>query len=200
MHHILSHLSGIVLYGVVALTVFGETGIVALFFLPGDSMLFSLGMLAYDQVVPLHTAIIVIAFAAFFGNILGYYLGTVVRNRRTTNHLLQRIPEKYVVKTELFYAKYGTWAVFLSRFVPVVRTAAPFLAGISRMNRRHFILFSAVGAVLWPLAVVILGFSVGSYFDIRHVEYISAGLMLFATILTVVGVYIAKRSVQKNRT
>ena len=68
------------------------------------------------------------------------------------------------------------------------------------MNRRHFILFSAVGAVLWPLAVVILGFSVGSYFDIRHVEYISAGLMLFATILTVVGVYIAKRSVQKNRT
>ncbi|MBP6857805.1 MAG: DedA family protein [Candidatus Pacebacteria bacterium] len=178
--------------------VFAETGVVAFFFLPGDTLLFTLGLMSFQGIISLGFIVPVIIIAGFFGNLLGYHLGKLVRDKRHSVELLKRIPDKYVVRTENFYKKFGSLTVVLSRFVPIVRTIAPFLAGASRMNYKKFVAFSLLGAMLWGSIVTTLGYFLAKYIDVAHIEYIGFGLMISASVLTPLAVFLSKKFIKKS--
>ena len=194
----LTSLSEPLIYLSIFAIIFAETGILACFFLPGDSLLFSIGLFAQQGLVSLPVAILVLIFSGFLGNILGYEIGIFFRSKHHKSRFLKRIPDKHVERTEKFYKKHGSWAIVLARFVPVVRTVAPFLAGVSKMGYRKFIILSFFGVVLWSVIVTLAGFFFGSLIDISHVAYVGIGLMILASILTPLLLLIVKKYFSKN--
>ncbi len=157
------------LYLVLFAIVFAETGLVVLPFLPGDSLLFSIGVLcAMDPVrlgvpadgfVPsLPVAMAVLFAAALTGDCVNYFAGRFVGPKVFNSDTSRLLNKKHLVKTQLFYEKYGSKAIIMARFVPIVRTFAPFVAGIGQMKFPRFITFSLVGAGLWVGLLVPLGY------------------------------------------
>ncbi len=144
--------------------VFIECG---LFFpiLPGDSLLFAIGLFIAtgDLDINLFVALIVLSIAAFAGNVVGYEIGRAIgtplyhRNGRI-------LKEKYFEQSHAFFEKHGAKALVIGRFVPIVRTFITVVAGVSRMDRRHFFVWSGVGAVLWVWTVTLLGYFLGDRF------------------------------------
>jgi membrane-associated protein len=150
------------LYVVLALIIFAESGLVVLAVLPGDSLLFATGALAARPGSPLDitwTALLLIA-AAVVGDFVNYWLGAYLGPAVFTERSRWLNP-KYVQRTERFYARYGKKTIFLSRFVPIVRTFAPFLAGIGRMDRRTFAIYNVTGGATWILSCLLAGYYFG---------------------------------------
>ena len=152
------------LYAVLFAIVFAETGLVVTPFLPGDSLLFALGAIGANERIginlPLVTVLLIVA--AILGDAvnywIGYRLGPAVFKREDSK-LLNR---KHLLRAQEFYEKYGGKTIILARFVPIVRTFAPFVAGVGRMNFFRFWLFNVVGAVAWVLICVLAGYFLGS--------------------------------------
>lgn len=142
-------------------TVFAESGLLIGFFLPGDTLLFGAGILAAQGVFNLPLLIFVVITAAILGDNVGYSIG-----RRTGRRLLDKKesilfkPER-VELAEKFYAKHGGKTIILARFVPVVRTFAPMVAGMSKMPRQKFMIYNVVGGVLWGGGVTLAGYYLG---------------------------------------
>jgi membrane-associated protein len=150
---------------VLAIIVFAESGLLVGFFLPGDSLLFFAGFLsskAGDHTLPaLPIVAAVAAVAAVLGDQVGYLLG-----RQLGPTLLRRPKSRLfnpanVAKTEAFFAKHGAKAIVLARFVPIVRTFVPTIAGVSRMHYRTFVTYNVIGGVLWGVGITTLGFFLG---------------------------------------
>ena len=142
----------------IALVIFAETGLLIGIIFPGDSLLFIAGFLAsngYLDVVPLVSAVVV---AAILGDSVGYWFGAAVGETLFTREDSRFFKKEYVARTQRFFAKYGARAVVLARFVPVVRTFAPILAGVGEMPYARFIAYNVVGAFLWGAGMVALGF------------------------------------------
>ncbi len=147
---------------VVALIIFAESGLLAGFFLPGDTLLFSAGFFAAQGKLPLFWLLPLVIVSAIAGYEVGYRIGSRFGRRlfHKPDGLLFR--QEYLEKSEVFYEKHGGKTVMLSRFVPVVRTFAPIVAGIGRMPKGRFLIFNAAGAVVWGGGVVLLGNFLGS--------------------------------------
>ncbi len=162
------------LWGAVAI-VFAECGLLIGFFLPGDSLLFTVGLLITTGVIDhsLWLACLVLTLAAFAGNVVGYQIGWVggpAIFRKEDSRLFRR---EYVDKTVAFFDKYGNRAIVLARFVPIVRTFITVMAGVGRMDRRRYFIYSGVGAVLWATGVTLLGAALGQVPFVRdNVEII----------------------------
>lgn len=142
-------------------TVFAESGLLIGFFLPGDTLLFGAGILAAQGIFDIYLLIGVVVVAAILGDNVGYSIG-----RRTGTRLFQKKesvlfkPERLEL-AEKFYEQHGGKTIILARFVPVVRTFAPMVAGASKMSRQRFMLFNVVGAVLWGGGVTLVGYFLG---------------------------------------
>ena len=142
--------------------VFAESGILLGIFLPGDSLLFAAGLLAGGGVLSYWLLVSVVCIAAIFGDSVGYWFGYTVGERlyeRPDSRLFKRA---YLVKTHAFFEKYGARAVILARFVPIVRTIAPILAGVGRMPYGRFLSYNIIGGLLWGAGVVSAGFFLGT--------------------------------------
>lgn len=196
--HTLTTFSEPLIYLITFAIIFAETGIAACFFLPGDTLLFSLGLFAHQGLISLPTIIGVIIIAGFTGNLVGYAMGKFVRQKRESSRLLQKVPESHIQKTEYFYEKYGTWAVALSRFVPIVRTLTPFLAGVSKMNYRRFVALSLLGSIAWSTIVTLVGYGLGAYLNVAYIGYISLGLMVLASVVTPIVLILSRRLFKKG--
>jgi membrane-associated protein len=152
------HTYGAWAYGVLFLIIFCETGLVIFPFLPGDTLLFAVGSLAARNILQIDYVIVLLIAAAILGDSTNYWIG------RNTEHLLEKIKDRwyfkkaYLQKTHDFYEKYGVKTVILARFVPIVRTFAPFVAGIGMMPYRKFLSFSALGSVLWIGSLTATGY------------------------------------------
>jgi membrane-associated protein len=149
-------------YAGLAFLIFAESGLFIGIFLPGDSLLFAAGLLAAGGFFVLGPLILVVVAAAIVGDSVGYWFGSEVGD-----HLFQRkdsrfFKQEYLKRTERFYKKYGGRAVVLARFVPIVRTIAPILAGVSSMTYRTFISYNVIGGIAWGTGMVLLGFFLGS--------------------------------------
>jgi membrane-associated protein len=147
------------LYAVLFLIVFCETGLVVTPFLPGDSLLFAAGALtALDgsplQLPPLAALLIV---AAVTGDALNYSIGSYVGPAVFTSEHSRLLNRQHLIRTQRFYAKHGGKTIFLARFVPIVRTFAPFVAGIGRMPYSYFATWNVTGALVWVLSFLIAG-------------------------------------------
>lgn len=173
---------GIFIYAVLFLILFCETGLVITPFLPGDSILFACGALSVNgniQAVPLLALFLA---AAILGDGVNYMIGRRIGGYMlTANHRL--IKPAYIEKAQSFYDLYGGKAILLSRFIPVVRTFAPIVAGIGKMPYRHFAVYNILGAVIWVPLFLSLGYCFGNLpFMKNHFTFVVAGIIMFSFI------------------
>ncbi len=148
-------------YAILFLIVFCETGLVVTPFLPGDSLLFAAGAFAAlgsFEVVPLMLLLIVAAIA---GDTVNYWIGARIGPRAFSGNV-RFLKQEYLVRTTAFYEKHGGKTIVLARFIPIVRTFAPFVAGVGRMNYARFLAYNVVGAVVWVTLFTLAGFYFGN--------------------------------------
>jgi membrane-associated protein len=150
---------GLLLIGAI---IFAESGLLAGFFLPGDTLLFTAGFFAAQDKLPLLWLLLIVVAAAFAGYEVGYHVGAKFGKRlfRKKDGVIFR--QEYLEKSEVFYEKHGGKTIMLSRFIPIVRTFAPIVAGIGDMPRKRFTFFNIAGGAVWGVGVVLLGYVLGS--------------------------------------
>lgn len=155
---------GLWLYLILFLVIFCETGLIIMPFLPGDSLLFALGALcaAPNSVLDVGILFVVLVVAAILGDNVNYYVGHKLGRRLIHSKKNRFINPEYLTRTEKFFNKYGGKTIIMARFAPIVRTYAPFVAGLSIMNWSRFLTFNVVGAFLWIGSFLIAGFYFGN--------------------------------------
>ena len=169
--HIDQHLTefvnqyGLWVYAILFLIIFVETGVVVMPFLPGDSLLFAAGMLA-AQPNELNIAIVILLLliAAILGDSLNYSIGKNLGYKAIQVKIFgkQFVKQSQLDKTHEFYEKYGSKTIVIARFVPIVRTLAPFVAGIGKMKYTTFITYNIIGAILWVVGITLAGYFLGN--------------------------------------
>ncbi len=190
------------IYIILFLVIFIETGFVAMPFLPGDSLLFTAGIFAASGELSLIYLLFLLFSAAVLGDNCNYWVGRKIglkifqlklRNKTIVN-------KKYLDQTELFFDKNGTKAIIMARFVPFVRTFAPFAAGIGKMNYKRFLVFDIVGGFLWVFSLTIAGYLLGEVKWIReHIDLVCLGI-IFISILPMLFEFIKAKRNKKSST
>ena len=165
--HLDKHLADLVIhygswvYGILTIIVFCETGLVIAPFLPGDSLLFAIGALcAVGSLNPFIIAPLLF-IAAISGDNLNYWFGRTIGSKAFSNPESKIFKQSYLQRTQSFYTDYGSKTIVIARFVPIVRTFAPFVAGLGKMNYRTFLSFSVGGALLWIILLISAGYFFG---------------------------------------
>ena len=174
---------GIVIYVILFLVIFIETGLVAMPFLPGDSLLFTAGLFAASGDLNLTALLILLFLAAVLGDNCNYWIGRKIGLKVFSLKIKDRqiVNEKYLDQTEAFFEKNGVKAIIMARFVPFVRTFAPFAAGIGKMNYRTFFLFDVLGGFLWVFSLTFAGYLLGEVQWIReHIDIVCLGIILIS--------------------
>lgn len=152
---------GVWVYAILFTIIFCETGLVVTPFLPGDSLLFVVGALAATGALDVQAVILLLMAAAFLGDNTNYWIGRFIGPRVFTQES-RWLNRRYLDKTEVFYEKHGGKTVLFARFLPIIRTFAPFVAGIGHMTYKRFVLFSILGAIAWINSLVFLGYFFGN--------------------------------------
>jgi membrane-associated protein len=142
--------------------IFCETGLVVTPFLPGDSLLFVLGAMAAVGDLRLAVLVPALCLAAISGNMLNYTIGVFLSNKVINNQAIHFVKQAYIKRTHEFFEKYGAKTIIITRFVPIIRTFAPFLAGVGSMPYGKFTIYNIVGGTAWVLVGVLSGFFFGN--------------------------------------
>jgi membrane-associated protein len=174
--------------------IFAESGLLIGFFLPGDSLLFTAGVLYHAGIlpgnlpIPFWVFLIFLFLAAVLGDTVGYWFG-----RKTGPHIFKKpdarlFKQGHIQKAQEFYEKHGGKTIIIARFVPIVRTFAPIVAGTAKMEYRRFLAFNVIGGFIWTFGVTILGYSVGAAFaaaglDIDHVLLPIIAIIILVSVL-----------------
>ncbi len=174
---------GLWTYFIIFFIIFFETGFVILPFLPGDSLLFVCGAAAASGIMELQWLIPAIIAGAILGDTVNYWIGNYLGIHVFLERFPSLVKKEYIDRTYGFYEKYGGAAIFVARFVPVVRTFAPFLAGIGSMNYRRFITYNILGGCAWTFVVVLGGY----YFGTLPVIKENMSLLILLVILVTLG-------------
>lgn len=156
---LLSHTGSALALLVAFLVLFAESSLI--FFLPGDSFVIAVALLASQDILPIWPLLIVMFLGAVLGNNLGYYLGKRFGHRLFSKENSLLFDKKHVERSELFYAKHGPITIILARFTPMVRTLAPVLAGVGKMEYKKFLVYNIVGAILWVFGLGLLSYYAG---------------------------------------
>lgn len=185
-------------YAIICLILFCETGLVVTPFLPGDSLLFAVGAtIAKIGVLNIWLAIPMMIAAVLLGDNVNYFMGKLIGKRLfdTQNPILKRILKReYLTKTENFYAKYGGQTVIMARFVPIIRTFAPFVAGIGAMDYKKYIGYCIGGAIFWVTTLTLLGYSLGSHpWVSKNFEIVILAIIFISILPPIVQFFLEKR-------
>lgn len=190
--HIDRHLAEIIqnygtwAYLILFIIIFCETGLVVTPFLPGDSMLFVIGALGATGALNINLAILLLIIAALVGNTLNYFIGKMIGERIMESRNNRFVKKEYIRKAQAFYDKYGGKAIFLSRFLPILRTFAPFVAGIGKMSFDKFSMYNLAGAAAWVLVFMLGGFFFGNIPLVKeNLTYVIFGI-IFVSLLPAV--------------
>ncbi|MCU0300197.1 MAG: VTT domain-containing protein [Candidatus Nanopelagicales bacterium] len=165
--------------------VFAECGLLIGFFLPGDSLLFMIGLFIASGVIaiPLPVACLLLTIAAVAGNLTGYWIGYRAGPPLFTRPDSRLFKHEHVEKTHAFFERYGARAIVLARFVPIVRTFITAMAGVGRMDFRTYALYSTIGGVLWATGVTVAGYFLGTIpFVKEHIELILLGIVAVSVV------------------
>ncbi len=180
----LSPVAPFLFYVVIAGIIFVETGLLVGFFLPGDSLLFSAGLVsAARDDVNIVFLVLIIFLAAFIGDQVGYVIGRKVGRPYLEKHKSKRMI-KMLERSERFYEKYGWWSVVIARYIPWVRTFVPPIAGAVKMNYYKFLFANALGALLWGAGITLAGFYSGSIPWVKNISYALAAFFVFACLIS----------------
>ncbi|MBW7955426.1 DedA family protein [Patescibacteria group bacterium] len=153
---------GFLTYAILFLIVFAETGLVVTPFLPGDSLLFATGAIAAIGDLNIFFVLAILIAAAIIGDTVNYWIGHFLGQKIIDSPKVPFINQKHIDKTQAFYAKHGGKTIILARFVPIVRTFAPFVAGVGKMDYSKFILYNIIGGVVWVLSFTLAGYFFGN--------------------------------------
>jgi membrane-associated protein len=192
--YLLDQFGDYALWGAAAV-VFAECGLLVGFFLPGDSLLFTVGLLvSQDKIsIPLWVCCVVLFVAAVVGNACGYAIGAKAGPRIFQREDSRFFQQKYVDKTREFFDKYGNRAIVLARFVPIVRTFITVMAGVAGMGFRRFLFYSTIGGLLWASGVTVLGYYLGQIDLVRNnIEAMLLAIVLVSVMPVVVEVLRAR--------
>lgn len=192
---------GIWVYAILFLIIFVETGLVVMPFLPGDSLLFATGMLAAQTNNDLNIWIVIslMLIAAILGDTLNYAIGKEVGYRIIDFKIFGKQPVKpeYIEKTHAFYEKYGSKTIVIARFVPIVRTLAPFVAGIGRMNYTTFLTYNVVGGIVWVVGITLAGYFLGNIPIIKDNFSKVVLIIIVLSVLPIIYSFIKEKYFQK---
>jgi membrane-associated protein len=158
---------GIWAYLFLFFVIFAETGLLIGFFLPGDSLMFTVGVVAGAGGLNIWLINLVLVAAAITGDSAGYFLGRTLGKRAFEKKDSIVFKREYLEKTRAFYEKHGGKTIIYARFIPIIRTFAPFIAGVGEMSYKHFIAFNVFGGIAWVLLMTTLGFSLGNVALVR---------------------------------
>lgn len=189
---------GLWIYGILFLIVFCETGLVVTPFLPGDSLLFAAGAVAAaaPESLNVHLVVLLLIVAAVLGDGVNYLIGARFGDRLSGGNRLIR--KEYLDRTHAFYEKYGAKMIIFARFVPIVRTFAPFVAGVARMNYSKFVTYNIVGAVVWVVSLTYAGWALGNIPIVKkNFEYVILGIIVLSILPGVIEVLRAKAAGSK---
>jgi membrane-associated protein len=189
------------IYVVLFLIVFCETGLVVTPFLPGDSLLFAIGAIGARHEIqlnlPLVTVLLIIA--AVLGDAVNYWIGYKLGPAVFTKETGRLLNKKHLLKAQEFYEKYGGKTIILARFVPVIRTFAPFVAGIGKMNYFRFAMYNVIGGIAWVLICVIAGYFFGQFeFVKKHFEAVIIMIIIISILPMAWEFWQAKRAAKRG--
>ncbi len=165
--------------------IFIETGVVAMPFLPGDSLLFTAGLFCKSGHMDIFILLPLLFIAAVIGDNSNYWIGRKIGFIVFTYKIRGRqlVKKEYLDQTELFFQKNGTKAIIMARFVPLVRTFAPFAAGVGKMNYKTFFIFDVLGGFLWVFSLTIAGYLLGEITWIReHIDLVCLGIIFLSVL------------------
>ncbi|WP_018341439.1 DedA family protein [Cytophaga aurantiaca] len=189
---------GTLVYIILFLVIFAETGLVVTPFLPGDSLLFVAGMVVAQGSLNLWFLIAVLIVAAILGDTVNYHIGKFIGPKIFTdepkNFFMKLLKKEHLEKAQTFYEKHGGKTIIMARFVPIVRTFAPFVAGISKMNYSRFITYNVVGGIVWVAGLTLAGYFLGEFEIVKkNIEKVIIGL-IFISILPIIIEYFRNKN------
>jgi len=186
----------------VTLIVFCETGLFFAFFLPGDYLLFTAGLLTATNVlqVPIWLLLLCLFSAAVLGNLTGFLFGRYLGHRLETMRESIFFKRRYLRNTEAAFTKYGGRALILGRFLPIIRTFAPIIAGSTRMSLQTFLLYNIIGAALWVSILALTGYVLGREFPeiVKYIEYIILAFIAFTSVVLIRTFFAIKKPADKS--
>lgn len=184
----------------IALIIFAESGMFIGFFFPGDTLLLTAGVFAAHGKLPIATTIMVIALAAIIGDNVGYHIGRLYGRRlfKKPDGLFFR--QEYVKQAEDFYERWGSRTMLFAHFFPIIRTFAPPVAGVARMDYKKFVLFDAIGDTAWAIVVTMIGYWFGSKIpNLDHYILLAVFIAMIFTLGPTI-YHLGKALIQKRRT
>ncbi|MES2284934.1 MAG: VTT domain-containing protein [Bacteroidota bacterium] len=194
-------------YTILFLVIFIETGLVLMPFLPGDSLLFTAGLFANqinsvtgEPFLNLGYLLVLLLIAAIVGDNVNYWVGRKIGLKMLQIKFRGKnlVKQEYLTKTHTFYEKYGPKTIIMARFVPIVRTFAPFVAGVAEMNYKKFLSFDVLGGVLWIFSLTLAGYFLGEIPWIRNnIEKVALAIIFISILPIIIEVIKAKRSTKK---
>ena len=205
--HVLTHINenleqwvglyGTQIYVILALIIFCETGLVVLPFLPGDSLLFAAGTLAAGQGEKLNLMVlwVLLPIAAIAGDNLNYWIGRSLGPKVFSRPDSKIFKPETLRKTQAFYDKHGRKTIMMSRFIPLMRTFAPFVAGVGRMDYVRFLIYSIFGAFIWVIVCTSAGYLLGNIPVVKNnFELVVAGVVAISILMPILGWWRARRA------
>jgi membrane-associated protein len=186
-------------YGILFLIVFCETGLVVTPFLPGDSLLFAAGALAGAGLFDVNLLALLLLIAAVVGDAVNYAVGRRMGQAVFEKKDSKIFKQQYLMRTQKFFDKYGNKAIVLARFVPIVRTFAPFLAGVGTMPYRKFATYNVLGAVLWVGFFTYMGWWVGERPEVKkNFGLVIIGIIILSVVPGVIEIIRARKEARKH--
>lgn len=178
---VIIQMTGFWTYIILFVVIFIETGLVITPFLPGDSLLFATGALAATTILDPVICFIILCIAAILGDTVNYWIGHYIGPRVFSENIrwLRFLKKEHLNKTQVFYEKHGGKTIFLARFIPIIRTIAPFVAGIGKMRYAYFITYNFVGGIIWTALFIFAGYFFGNLPFVRD----NFSFVIFAIII-----------------
>jgi len=187
------------LYLFLFLVIFAETGLVVMPFLPGDSILFIAGTVAATADLNVHLLVIVLIAAAILGDTINYSVGHYIGPRAFDKPDSRWFKQEHLRRTQAFYDRYGGITIIIGRFIPIIRTFAPFLAGVAGMTYRRFLSYNVVGAVLWIVSLVYAGYLFGNIPWVKKNLTLIVFLIVAISLIPAVTTFLRERRSQRGQ-
>jgi membrane-associated protein len=180
--------------------IFAETGLMIGFFLPGDSLLVTAGIFAAAGHLNVYSMTILVSLCAVVGDQLGYFIGQKTGPALFTKEDSLLFKRSHVLRAQAFYEKYGAKTIVIARFVPVVRTFAPVVAGVGQMHYRRFVTYNVFGGILWVVSMVLTGYVVGTAVPNinEHIHSVIAAVIFLSILPAIIEVLRARRNKSKS--
>ena len=202
--HIDQHLTelaaqyGVWIYGILFLIIFCETGLVVMPLLPGDSLLFAAGSIAAIGEMNIHLMVVLLIIAAILGDAVNFMVGKFFGEKLFANPNSKIFKQSHLQKTQQFYAKHGGKTIILARFIPIVRTFAPFVAGMGHMTYHHFLAYNVIGGVLWVTIFSYLGYFFGNLPIVKdNLSLVLVAIIVLSILPGIVEIIRHKRAAKK---